>query len=152
MRARSITSTCLALAIGASGLSACGGEEGLSKAEYVKQANALCRQANADLSKIAAPSDVAGLKDYVAKAKRVTVTAVDKMAALEPPEDLRADHDAHIADGRKVIAMADELGAAAASNDQAAFQRLSERGDRMDEVSDKRAERMGLTDCAEDAA
>jgi hypothetical protein len=151
MRTRTLTTTCVALALGAAGLTACGGDEGLSKAEYLKQGNALCRQANADLKKIAPPSDLAGLKDYVTKAKGVTTKAVDKLDALEPPEDLRADHDAHVADGRKVIAMADRLGDAAASQDQAAFERLTKEGDRMDEVSDKRAERMGLTDCAEDA-
>jgi hypothetical protein len=47
--------------------------------------------------------------------------------------------------------MADQLSDAAASQDQAAFERLTKQGDRMDEVSDERAERMGLTDCAEDA-
>ena len=152
MRTRSLIASCLVLASAGTGLTACGGDDGLSKAEYRKQANALCRQANADLAKIPAPSDVAGLKDYVTKAKQVTTKAVDKMDALQPPEDLKADHDAHIADGRKVISMADELGKAAASNDQAAFERLTKEGDRMDEISDKRAERMGLTDCADDAA
>jgi hypothetical protein len=149
MRARTLS--CLALVVASAGLGACGGDDGLSRAEYLEQGNALCRQANADLAKIPAPSDVAGLKDYVAKAKGVTTRAVDAFSALEPPEELREQHDAHVADGRQVIAMADELGEAAGSGDEAAFERLTAEGDRMDERSDARAERMGLGDCADDA-
>jgi hypothetical protein len=148
MRLVSLTGLLVTAAIG---LGACGGDDGLSKADYVEQANAICRDANTQLGKIAEPSDVAGIAAYVASAKTVTSAAVDKMAALEPPEELRADHQAHVADGRKVVTLADDLAAAAKTGDQAAFQRISQQGDRMDETSDARAERMGLTDCADDS-
>jgi hypothetical protein len=148
MRLASITGLLVAAAVG---LGACGGDDGLSKADYVKQANAICRDANTQLGKIAEPTDVAGIATYVASAKKVTSVAVDKMAALEPPEELRADHKAHVADGRKVVTLADDLAAAAKSGDQAAFQRISQQGDRMDQTSDARAKKMGLGDCADDS-
>jgi hypothetical protein len=150
MRLKSLTG--LVLTTAALGLGACGGgDDGLSRADYVKQANEICRDANAQLGKIAEPTDVAGLATYVNEAKDVTGAAVDKMAALEPPEEMSADHKAHVADGRKVLAMAGGLAQAASSGDQDEFQRLSQQGDRLDKTADARAERMGLTDCADDS-
>jgi hypothetical protein len=142
--------TGLILSTATLGLAACGGDDGLSRADYVKQVNGICRDGNAQLAKIPEPTTPAGLATYVADAKKITTAGVDKMDALEPPKDLRADHDAQVADGRKVIALADDLATAARAGDETKLQELSAKGDQMDEASDRRAERMGLTDCADD--
>ena len=132
-------------------LAACGGDDSLSRADYVKQINEICRDGNAQLAKIPEPTSTAGLATYVADAKKITTAGVDKMEALDPPKSLEADHDAQVADGRKIITLADDLATAAKAGDEAELQRLSEQGSKLDEASDKRAERIGAGDCADDS-
>jgi hypothetical protein len=131
-------------------IAACGGEDALSRADYVEQANAICRDYNAQIEKLEEPRDFAGIRAYVSRAKDLTDDAVTRLDELQPPEELAADHDAFVKEGRQVAGLADQLAAAADKRDEAALQRISEQGEKNDERSDARAERMGLTECAKD--
>lgn len=95
--------TALALtACAALTLAACGGEETLSKAEFTKQANAICasmeKKMEAAGEKAATGNPGATMddmmKDVVEAAVPVLEDTVTKLRALAAPEDLQDDFDA----------------------------------------------------------
>jgi hypothetical protein len=131
------------------GTAACGGDDALSRSDYVAELNKICRDGNAQIEKIPQPTSVDEIADFVAEAKKVTRAGVDKMADLEPPEELKDEHEAQVANGRKVVELADDLAEAAKSGDEAAFKRVSDEGDKLDKESDERAKRIGANDCAD---
>jgi len=90
---RLIASACvLALTLGACGS---GGYSGLSKAEFIRQAEALCRQANAKLAEIGnsftSKSTITDLqKAYVNQIVPLVNAEIDQLRALKPPKADRA--------------------------------------------------------------
>jgi len=103
---------CLAL-VAATG---CGGDDesggALSKAEYRKQGNAICKDALREVEGIPAPTSPEGIADYLEKVFDTGEKFNDEIVELEPPEELRADHE-------RAVGMTDEF--------EQAFDKLVER-------------------------
>ena len=68
------------------GLSACG-SDGLSKEEYVAQANEICADADTKTDAIAQPTQPADIGPYLQEGAKIQAEAIDKLEALEPPAD-----------------------------------------------------------------
>jgi hypothetical protein len=149
MHHRKIVSLALVVA-GLAGAAGCG-DDAPSREDFTAQANELCRVANAKIAALPEPSDVDGLKAYVQKMKSVTSDSVDRFAKLEAPAEMRGDAEAYVANGRRVVALADRLATATLTGDEATMKELQAEGDRLDADSDERAASMGLSDCANDA-
>ena len=68
-------------------LGACGGGGGerLSKADYIKQADAICKAATAATDKVAAPDSEEGLPEYVGEIAKVADKMLKDLRALNGP-------------------------------------------------------------------
>jgi hypothetical protein len=82
-------------------VTACGGSDptsssGLSKADYLAKAEALCTKANADIKALPFPSGVAGFSDFAAKIVTIADDATSALKALDPPAADKADLDAKV--------------------------------------------------------
>ncbi len=67
-------------------VAACGGGgSGVSKADYVKKAEAICSKANKDVDALSVPTDPAGLPAYVKGVVDIADTATTELADLEAP-------------------------------------------------------------------
>ena len=115
-------------------LAACGGGDddggdGLSKAEYVSQSEAICTKANADFKAIPFPTTPAAFPEYVGKLVTLAEGVHHKLMDLEAPEADEADLktkvldpiEAQIEEGRDYQK---ELADAVAKNDQAKIGQL----------------------------
>jgi hypothetical protein len=101
----------------AAALAACGGSsyKGLTKAEFVKQANAICARGNAEseavgkqLPKNATPKQIADL--FAEKAIPLANKEFDDLAALKPPKEDRDTVKRIIAEARSATeALAKQL-------------------------------------------
>ena len=109
-------SAALLLALTLLGGAACGGDEGPSRAEFVKEANAACERGSDELAreeKRAFGGLEPGkkpkrsvLEEYVRTAVRIVEKQTDEIAALTPPDELADDVDSMIRELRTAI---DEL-------------------------------------------
>lgn len=72
-------------------LAGCGGSSGLSKADYVSKAEALCKKANADVKALPFPQSTAGISDYAAKIVSIADQTTKDLVALEAPDADKAD-------------------------------------------------------------
>ena len=131
----------------------CGDDEGgeaLSKDEFVKQGNAICKKYDAEGDKLGQPTSVQEIPEYADKALALFEKQVDEMNDLQPPEDLQEDFDKFLAtadDAKKFIG---DLKTAAESGDEKKVSEVAEQGDARDQESDEIATKLGLTECAQD--
>ncbi len=89
---------CTASLVGAG----CGGDDdgegasdggSLTAAEYRKQGNALCKDAIREVRAIPEPKSPDEIADYLEEVFETSERVNDEFVALEPPEELRADHE-----------------------------------------------------------
>ena len=85
------------LALALVGAAGCGGGDdssgALSKSEYQKEGNAICKAALDKATDIPAPRSPDGVADYLEKLFALTDDANQDFKALDPPESLKKDHD-----------------------------------------------------------
>ena len=112
-------------------LAACGGGDdgGLSKAEYLSKAEAICAKANADVKAIPLPTTPSAIPTYVTKLVTLAESVRDQMKALDAPDADEADLDKKVLDPidaqiREGRAYQEQLAQAFASNDSAKVQQL----------------------------
>jgi hypothetical protein len=99
-----------AAAVAVAGTAGCGGDDdsALTRDEFVTQANAICAAGNAKIeaavpeSSSGPPSGDAGARFYETIVDETQGT-VDGIAALEPPDEMKADVDAMVAAAREVV-------------------------------------------------
>lgn len=99
---------CTAAALAVSAVAGCGGgdAETLSRAEFLSQGNEICAAgarriaAHAPAARPGRPPSGAEAQAFFSFLTTETERQIDELAALKPPEDLRADIDRLLADGR----------------------------------------------------
>lgn len=139
-------------------LAGCGGDGNggaaagttLTKAEFVAQANALCKDYDARIDALGEPAGIEDLVALAEQAKPIAEEAVAKLRALTPPEDLQAGYDEYLATGDVNVALLAELGEAAKSGDVAAIERIGTEGEANADKAHGIAAELGLADCAKD--
>jgi len=102
---------------------------GLSRADYVSKAEAICTRINKEVDKLAAPTTPQALQAFVEKGLELAETGTGELKALDPPEADRADLkakvldplDGQLAEGRVFL---EKVRTAVAKNDQAALGQL----------------------------
>lgn len=142
-----LTAALLASAIG---VAACGGDEALSKDEFVKQANAACTKYDEKEKEIGEPGSVEEIPEYADKLGNEFDTLKSELDELEPPEELADDYDKLLATADDARSTLDDFKKAAEENDEAKIQQIGEEAERKDKESDALATKLGLTACAND--
>ena len=148
MRRASLLAIVLVAALALAGCGGGGGKTALSKAEFVSQANAICKDFQARIDKLGAPSGVEDLVTLAGKAIPISEEGVAGLRALQPPAELQVDVDAWLATGDVNVAKLKELLAAAKKKDLAAISKISDAGQANSDQAKQLASKLGLTECA----
>jgi len=115
------------------------------------QGNALCKEAVREVGRIPAPSSEAEIADYLERLFDVSEDVTDEFTDLDPPEELRADHERAVALGEelegKFDGVVDRVREAARPRAAAAreLRQLAPDIARAEELN----ERLGLEECNE---
>jgi predicted small lipoprotein YifL len=80
----------LMVAMLALGLASCGGSGPLSRADLVKQANAICKQRTADVAAMRKRVHTRDFATFVAAVLPVVDKDTSKLEALKPPQELKS--------------------------------------------------------------
>jgi hypothetical protein len=131
-------------------LAGCGGGGGgggrLSAGEYRSKADAICAEANKKLANVGNPTSAAELRALLKKARPTLKSAIDKLEALKPPQDLQSKVDTWNGKNDQLLQKYDEL------SDEKTFAQLQtkaqELGTLNDETNRYAQDQLGLTDCA----
>ena len=102
-----------------------GGDERLSREEFVAQATAICTRAEERLVELEQPDTVEELGAYARQARAITDESVSNLRELEPPEELEDGFERYLARGADVVELLGDLEAAAEAGDEAEARRLA---------------------------
>lgn len=138
----------VALAAAAAG---CGGDDRLSREEYVKQADAVCAKYEKRLDALPEPESTEDLKAVIDEGLPIAREGTEELKALEPPEELEADVDEWHERNDKNLELIEDLGAAAEEDDEERIQELAAEADRNEQEADRIAAEIGLDNCAQDS-
>jgi hypothetical protein len=129
-------------------LGACGGGGGLSKADYVEEANAVCRQAAKKVAALdAAASDVEDLPKVAGEVVAVQRTALDRLKAIKAPKEDRSEIAKWIALVDQTIDQAEVSARSQRSGDITRAIAANTNGAALDRRADQLARSYGLTRC-----
>ncbi|MGD9572764.1 MAG: hypothetical protein AB7V62_12810 [Thermoleophilia bacterium] len=141
-------------AIGATAIIAgCGGgSDTLSAEEFRSQADAICADANREIEALAEPTSPDGYVAYIRSALPIQQGQLDKLKALEPPEDLQASFDTGVtAIEQQITAIQGAADRIEAGEDaQTVIAEVDPQIDALNEQSDAAAQSLGLTVCGSD--
>lgn len=135
----------LALLVAIAVLGACSG--GLSKAEYVKEADAVCARAEDEFSKLQQPQSIEELEAFVGKAESTMKGLLADLRELEPPEEISEQVDVMLTSLEEAVGRFPDLVDAAKKQDFDTIQNIDQ--DIQDEVdsANAAAQEIGLDRC-----
>ncbi|MDQ3630586.1 MAG: hypothetical protein M3417_04785 [Actinomycetota bacterium] len=109
-------------------LAGCGGEEPLSRAEYVKQADAICTKTNArdrELPDAGDINSIAELERITTQKRQLAEQQIKEVKALEPPDEIADDVDALNKLSEDQLPKLDEVVEAAKEKDNVKIRQLA---------------------------
>jgi hypothetical protein len=134
-------------------LAACGGgsgqEQRLSADQFRQQADAICRQYEDKINALGSPSSLADLGDFVDKVVPIIEEGNDKLAGLQPPEELAGDWNRAMDLQDQNLGVAKDLQEAIHDRDPTKVQELLSKLEETDAQSNQIARNMGLEECAQ---
>jgi len=126
-----------------------GGSHRLSKAEYAKQADAICTKYNAKLKALARPTSISALPAYVDKALPLARKGDDELRALEPPKDEEQSAKEWLDQNDSVVGSMERLRDAAKKGDRAGIQTALNEASSANQTANRLARSLGLRVCAQ---
>ncbi len=135
-------------------VAACGAGGGASKADYVKQANAVCRDAAKQVAALRIPgrADVTAMPKAAAEVVAVQRRALDRLRAIKPPKADRARIAKWVALVDQTIDQADLSAAAQKHGDIQRAITANANGSALDRRADEIARGYGLRMCVQAAS
>jgi hypothetical protein len=142
---------CIALGITAAiVIAGCGGDDRLTREEFVSEAEAICEEFDQRLEDVPDPESADDVERYVDEARPVIEDGLGELRALQPPEELEEQWDELMDRNDEALEVLDDLSEAAASADEARLQEISEEASRQDAETDRMARAIGLENCGSD--
>lgn len=144
---RSISASLAATALAAT-LAACGGGSShLSKASFIKRADAICLKASAAQSALSQPSSNAQLPGYVKRIYSIERGVVSDVRALAPPSGDEATISSILDNVDKALAFESNVEAAAATGNQSQINDAQAMGAKYLNQANTAAARYGFKEC-----
>jgi hypothetical protein len=142
---------CIALGVTAATLVAgCGGDDRLTREEFVSEADAICEEFDQRLDDVPEPESADDVERFADEARPVIEDGLAELRALQPPEELEEQWNELMDKNDEALEVLDDLSQAAASADEARLQEISEEASRQDAETDRMARAMGLENCGSD--
>jgi hypothetical protein len=126
----------------------CGGNDALSKDEFVKQGNAACAKYAAATKQIGDPKTIDDIPRLLDATVREFDTMIASLKDIQPPDDLSADYDKLVGTADDAKRSFADLKAAAESKDQTKLDAAAAKASATDKESDALATKLGLDGCA----
>ena len=128
-------------------VSACGGDERLTKAEYVRQADAICAKYERRLEALREPRTLRDVPAFIERGVPLAKRELAEFEELRPPEGDQAEVERLLTQVEETIAELERLGEAAAARDRAAAQTAAARVEEAGAEAAKLARSYGLDEC-----
>jgi hypothetical protein len=142
----------LAATVAMAGCGGGGGDDRLTREEFVSQADAICEEYEAKLDALGTPQNPDELADFADRALPIAEDGRAELGELRPPEELEDTYDAWLAQGDRAIRIVEDLRDAAEDGDVSEIQRIAREAETADAEANRLAEQLGFEQCGAAAA
>ena len=125
-----------------------GGGDGLSRADYAKQADKICSTYNAKLNALPQPKNQTELTGFVDKAVPLVSDASDRLSELKPPQDEQRIADAWNRANSDIVRALERLRDAAKAKNNAKMQTALADGNKANARANTLAKTLGMNACS----
>jgi hypothetical protein len=134
-------------------LSACDGGDGITRADYVRRANAVCRDGAKQVAVLQIPgrADVASMPRAAAEVVAVQRRSLARLKRIRPPKEARAEITKWIALVDQTIDQAEVSAESQRDGDISRALTANVNGTSLDQRADELAESLGLESCVQTA-
>jgi hypothetical protein len=132
---------------GGSGTGGSAGGDRLALADFIAQADAICKEYDAKFEALGTPETPAEAADIVRSGSSIAVEQLGKLRELAPPADVEDRINEAYTALDEQIALFDDYAEAADANDTAAVQEISGKLDALNTKADDIAAEIGLEEC-----
>jgi hypothetical protein len=139
-----VASVALALAVGG-----CGGEERLSQAAFVRQADAICKDYQGRQARLGTPKSIKDVARLSEATKPLVVEQLAKLRDLKAPKDVQGDFDQALDLLDHQVPVIDQLGKAATGGDQDRVVKIAADANALDGKANALAKSSGLKVCGQ---
>lgn len=143
---------CIAVTVAIALLAACGGGSSsrLSKPEYVRRAEAICRRLNKKAGAVPAPDqrEPTSQAKAIGEIAKIQRAGVDELRRLAPPEADQATIDKWLGLVDQAIDQLQAVRAALKAGDSVTITRANDKGQALSDQADKIARGYGLDQCS----
>jgi hypothetical protein len=126
----------------------CGGDDRLSREEFVSEAEAICEDFDQRVNEVDEPESADDVERYVNEVRPVVEDGLNELKGLEPPEEFEEQWNELVAKNDESLEAFDDLAEAAVSGDEDRLEEITEEASRRDEESDRIAQDLGLEKCS----
>ena len=133
------------LAVGGVLLAGCDGDDSDPRADFLEQADRICLKSG--IRPKAVPNDLPAAADRLVEEARLRAGVHEKLAALEPPDDLRADYTRFLEQTERVARDLDRMAGLARDGREADLGELSRRTGELELQRFELGERIGFRRC-----
>jgi Tfp pilus assembly protein PilP len=124
-----------------------GGDDRLSREEFVSEAEQVCDDFDQRVNEVDEPQNADDVERYVNEVRPVVEDGLNDLRGLQPPEEFEEQWDELMAANDAGLEALDDLAQAGANGDEARVQEIIEDASRRDEESDRIALELGLEKC-----
>jgi uncharacterized protein YukE len=139
------------LAVFTLALAACGGDEGLSTSEYKAEAKKICQDAQKRTEAVKQPTKATNkaIITYLNDLLKVNEQTTKDFEGLEPPEDLKAEHDKVLETNKKSVSEVNRLVDQLEGGEDAkkVFQANQQRLSQVTEEANSAIKSLGVPEC-----
>jgi hypothetical protein len=125
----------------------CGGDDRLSREEFVSEAEAICEDFDQRVNEVDEPQNADDIERYVNEVRPVVEDGLNELKGIQPPEELEGQWNELVAMNDESLQALDDLAEAAANRDEDRLEEITEEASRRDEESDRIAQELGLQKC-----
>ncbi len=129
-------------------LAACG-SEALTKEQYIKQADAICKDFDAQQKKLPEPKSIADFEKLTEQAKPLLEDQISQLRDLKAPDEIKDQTESAYDLLDQQLPKLDELKKAAGDNDSAGVQKVAAGASKLSDQANQKAKEIGLKVCGQ---
>lgn len=138
----------VAASLAALAFAACGGDDTLSKEEYIERADEICEDIDRQIRELGEPEDPEAFEELVEEGTEITNNGLERLRELEPPEEDRDQINRMLNKIEEAVELLPEIQEALEDRDVEELQRLQTQVQAAANEAQEIAEDYGFEQCA----
>jgi len=128
----------------------CGGDDAPSKADVIADADKICADGNKELEAVGEPMSIEDVPDFARRSVPIVESTIDDVAALEAPDEGKADFDAFVRTTREAVEIVKPLADSDPASEGPEIEAALEEANASGTMGEEAAKAYGFKECGKE--